>query len=62
MSSPLFILKFEENMNTQIAKSMAKRRVIWLINYIVEFMQKINILEKNDNDISKFISNNVIFC
>ena len=51
MSSPLFILKFEENMNTQIAKSMAKRRVIWLINYIVEFMQKINILEKNDNDI-----------
>lgn len=45
------LLKLDKNMNTQTAKSMAKRRVNYMIEYIDEFMKEINIFEKNDNDI-----------
>lgn len=45
------LLKLDKNMNTQAAKSMAKRRVNYMIEYIDEFMKEINIFEKNDNDI-----------
>ena len=44
------LLKLGDNMNTETAKNMAKKRVKFIQEYINEFMNEVNIIESNCSD------------